>query len=160
RAELCVVETREIGQRRRAQYVARGELGFASLARELVPWTDGEAVVAAVDSVADCGSQFARNRTLVLNGEIGNAAPGIELVRCRKCRGRTNIQARAACSATIGLGRICRHVERRENRAEEKPGPEFARNKICMLALPTQTTACSKRLFHDCSRIDENLHVA
>ena len=60
----------------------------------------------------------------------------------------------------IGLGRVCRQVERRENRAEEQPGAEFARNKIGMLALPAETGGCSERLFHHGGGIDKDLHVA
>ena len=53
RAERRVVELRKLGERRRARHVARGELGVAAGLRELVPRADREAVVAAVDAVAD-----------------------------------------------------------------------------------------------------------
>jgi len=46
--------------------------------RELVPGADREAIVAAIDPVADRLAEFARNRALVFDGEIGNAAAGIE----------------------------------------------------------------------------------
>ena len=48
-----IVEPGELGQRRCAQVVARLQLRLARGARELVPGADREAVVAAIDPVAD-----------------------------------------------------------------------------------------------------------
>ena len=94
RAKRRVVEPREIGELRRAQFFARGEFGLAPGLRELVPRAHREAIVAAIDAVADRFAEFVRDRALVLDGEIGNAAPRIELVgrretpRSGRCRGR------------------------------------------------------------------------
>src|SRR5262249_42736888 len=123
--ELWIVETGEIGQTRRAQGTARSELGFPPLARKLVPWTDGKTIIAAINPVAHRSPQFARDRTFVLDGEIGNAASRIEPIRRRKCRGRANIQARAATSAAISHRCVRNQVNRRENRAEEQPRSVF-----------------------------------
>ena len=84
RAERGIVEPRQIGERGRAQFVARGEFGFAAGLRELVPRADREAIVAAIDAVADRFAKLVRDRALVLDGEIGNAAPRIELVGRRE----------------------------------------------------------------------------
>ena len=79
---------------RRPQRVARGELRLAAGLRELVPRAHRQAIVAAVDAVAHRGAQLARDRALVLDGEIGDAAPRIEPVgrretpRSGRCRGR------------------------------------------------------------------------
>ena len=82
---------------------ARSSSRAASLAsrpglRELVPGADGEAIVAAVDAVADRVAEFARDRALVLDGKIGDAAPRIELVGRGKCRGRADVEAGACRS--------------------------------------------------------------
>ena len=55
RAKARVVERGEFGERRRGEIVARGELRFGADAGELVPRTDREAIVAAVNAVADRG---------------------------------------------------------------------------------------------------------
>ena len=86
RAKRGIVEPRQIRQRRRAQLLARGEFGFAPCLRELVPRADRQAIVAAIDAVADRLAEFVRDRALVLDREIGNAAPRIELVRRGKRR--------------------------------------------------------------------------
>ena len=59
-----------------------------------------------------------------------------------------------------GSGESAGKIERRENRAEEQPGPELTRHQIGVLALPAESAAGGKRLFHDGGGIDENLHVA
>src|SRR5205814_7112873 len=103
-----VVEPRQLGQPRLTQFRARGELGLAALLRKLVPGADGEAIVAAIDAVADAFSEFVRNGPLVLDGEIGDAAPRIERVRRGKCRSRADVLARGAGAAMIDVGLIAR----------------------------------------------------
>src|ERR1700730_9833058 len=121
RAKRRIVEPYEIGQRSRAPFITRGEFCFAPGLRELIPRADGEAIVAAIDAVADRLTEFVRDRTLVFDGEIGNAAPGIELVGCWKRRGRADIEAGLARAAMVGLGVIARKVRRGEDRAEKQP---------------------------------------
>src|ERR1700690_2971886 len=80
RAKARVIECGEFGQRRRRQVVTRGELRFAADARELVPRADREAIVTTVNAVADQGPELRRNRPLVLDRQIRNAAPRIEFI--------------------------------------------------------------------------------
>jgi len=87
-AKCRIVEPRKPGQIRRPQAVARGQFCLVSLLGELVPWADRETIVAAIDPIADRLAEFMRDRPLAFDGEIGNAAPGIELVRRWKRRGR------------------------------------------------------------------------
>src|ERR1035437_8416954 len=121
RTELRVVEPGELRKPGRAQSLARGELGLAALHRELVPRANRQAIVAAIDAVAYSRAEFMRDRPLMLDGEIRNAAPRIEAVRLRKRRGRADVETGTACAATVRLRRIGRQIERGENRAEEKP---------------------------------------
>src|SRR6266852_1804857 len=102
----------------RMKRLARRELGLASLLRELVPRTHRQAIVAAVDAVAHRRAQLARDRALVLDRQVGDAAPRIEPVGRRKRRGRTDVEAGAADAAMIGLRRVGGELERREDRAE------------------------------------------
>src|SRR5205823_12340295 len=54
---------------------------FPGNPREPVPWADRLAIVAAVDPVADQRTQLLGNRALVLDGQVRDAAPRVELVR-------------------------------------------------------------------------------
>ncbi len=91
---------------RLAQIVAGDELRLGSGAGEFVPRTDGEAVVAAIDAVADRCAEFVRDRTLVLDGQVGDAAPRIEPVGRRKGIGRADVETGAAGAAVIVFGRV------------------------------------------------------
>ena len=160
RAEAGVVEPRQFGERRRAQRLARLELRLAAGLGELVPRTDREAIVAAVDAVAHQRAQFARDRALVLDGEIGDAAPRIEPVRRRESGGRADVEAGVAGAAMIVRRRVGRQLERGEDRAEEQPGAELERHQIGVLALPAEAGRFGERLLHHGRGIDEHLDVA
>ena len=58
---------------------------------------------------------------LVLDGEIGDAAPRIEPVRRGESVRRADIEAGVAAAAMVAHRRIGRQIERREDRAEEQP---------------------------------------
>ena len=157
--KLCVAKVDQICKAGRPQTLSRGELGFASLARKLVPGTNRKAIVATVNAVSHSRAQIPRNWALVLDCQVGNAAPRIELVRCGKCRGRTNVETGTASAAAVVFRRICREFERRKNCAEKKPRSVLARDQVCVFALPPQASARGKRLFHHRGRIDEYFHV-
>ena len=101
RAKRGIVEPRQFRKRRRAQFRARGQFRFAAFLRELVPRAHREAIVAAIDAVADALAEFVRDRALVFDREIGNAAARIELVGCGECRGRADVLAGVAGAAMI-----------------------------------------------------------
>ena len=109
--------------------------------RELVPRADGEAVVAAIDAVAHAAAELARDRALVLDREIGDAAPRIELVGRRKGVASGRRRGRPGRAAMVGLGRVGRQLERGEDLAEEQPGAELARHQVGVLALPADAGA-------------------
>src|ERR1700730_1013683 len=110
---------RKLGKRGRAVLVAGGELHLAPGLREFVPRARREAVVAAVDAVADERAQLARDRALVLDGEIRDAAPRIELVGRGKRGGGAHVQAGAAAAAVIGFRRVGRKLQRGEETPEK-----------------------------------------
>src|SRR5262245_57375598 len=56
------------------------EVGQLRRSGELVPRAGQLAVVAAVDAVADQWTKLLRDRAVVLDGQIGNAAPRVEPV--------------------------------------------------------------------------------
>jgi hypothetical protein len=67
---------------------------------------DGEAVVAAIDAVADRLAEFMRDRPLVLDGEVGNAAARVDAIGRGKGLGRTGVEAGAAGAAMVAVRRV------------------------------------------------------
>ena len=64
----------QLGQAGRRQVGARLQLGVRGGAGEAVPRADGQAIVAAIDAVADQRAELERDRAFVLDGQVGNAA--------------------------------------------------------------------------------------
>ena len=102
-AEGGVVERRQFGERRRVQVLAGGELGLAAERGELVPGADGEAVVAAVNPVADRRPQGPGDRPFQLDRQVGDAAARVEPIGRGKGAGRTGVEAGAAGPAMVAL---------------------------------------------------------
>ena len=128
-------------------------------ARELVPRADRETVVAAIDAIAHGGAQVARDMPLVLDGEIGDAAPGIELVGRGEGICGADVEAAAAGPAAVPVRRIGREFEGGEDGAEEEPGAEVAADEVRVLALPAESRRGGERLLHHRRGIDEDLHA-
>ena len=101
------------------------------LLRELVPRAHGETVVAAIDAVADGFAEFVRDWALVLDGQIRNAAPRIELVGRGEGRGRADLLAGIAGAAMIGVGVVARQVGCRKDRAEKQLRPNSRETRLC-----------------------------
>src|SRR3546814_12835720 len=66
---------------------------------KFVPRADGEAIIAAIDAVADPAPQRDGDRAIMLDREIGDAAPRIEAVRRGKGVGRARLLARRTAAA-------------------------------------------------------------
>ena len=157
--EAGIIQLDELREPRRAQIVTRLQLGLAGRAGELVPRADRETVVAAVDAIAHRGAELPRYVPLVLDREVRDAAPGVELVRRGERVGRADVQAGAAAAAVIDLRRIGRKREVGEDLAEEQPGAEAARYEIGVLALPADACLLGKRLLQYRRRVDEHLDL-
>ena len=79
--ERGIVEGEQVRQVRRRQFRPRDKrLVRRRAVGKLVPRTDGEAIITAINPVADCDTKFMRDRPLVLDCQIGNAPPRIETV--------------------------------------------------------------------------------
>ena len=74
--------------------------------REAVPRTAGLAVVTAVDAVADQRPEFLGNGAVQLDGQVGDAAPGIDLIRRGDGLRRADVEAGGAGAAMFFAGRI------------------------------------------------------
>src|SRR5690606_25965858 len=116
--EARVVEREQFGEARGDELGAREERAVAGgRPRELVPWADREAVVAAVDAVADGGAELLRDRPLVLDRQVRDAAPCIEPVGRGEGVGRAGVLARAARAAAVGMRPVGCERQRRVDRA-------------------------------------------
>jgi hypothetical protein len=159
RPEGGIVEAGKFGQQRCRRPLAR-RIGGVGRLRELVPGADRQAIVAAIDAVANQGAHLARDRPLQFDGQIGNAAPGVELIRCREGRCGADVETAPAGTAMVALGLVGRQLQRGENSAEEEPRAHTARHQVGVLALPAQPGRLSQRLLHDRGGIDEDLDLA
>src|SRR6185436_2793857 len=88
-------------QRRPVQAIPDFEVLFPGRLREAVPGTDHLAVVAAVDAIADQRPQLLGNGALVLDGEVRDAAPRVELVRTADRLRRADVDAALAAPAMV-----------------------------------------------------------
>src|SRR6185312_6928786 len=101
RAERLIVELEKLGKGRIVALFPHAQFRFARDSREFVPWTDGEAVVAAEDAVAHRFAIRGRDMPFMLDGEVGDAGPRIELVGRDERIGRAHVEATAAGAAMI-----------------------------------------------------------
>ena len=142
---------------RRVKVVARGELRFPPLRSRTCSTGKRQGNRRTIDSVADRGPKLP-SVVLMLDREIGNAAPRIELIRRGKAPvGHASRQARH-CPQWSDR-RVGRQLEVGEDRAQEQPGAKFARHQIGVLALPAQTRARGQRLLEQRGSVDEHLDI-
>ena len=78
-----------------------------------------QAIVAAIDAIADRRAEFGRDVALVLDRQIRNAAARIDLVRRRKRSGRTDVQAIPARTAMVGFRLVGLELECGEDRTQK-----------------------------------------
>ena len=160
RPEAGVVEDEPGGEAGREEVVAGAQLGLARHLRPLVPRAHREAVVAAVDPVADRRPEFLRDRPLVLDRQVRDAAPRVEPIGRREGVGRAGLEAGAAGAAMVLLRRVRLQGQGGEHRAEEQPRAVAARDEVGVLALPAEPRRLRQRLLHDRRGVDEHLHLA
>src|SRR5271165_1722196 len=104
---------------------------------ELVPRTHREAVIAAVDSVADRFAKLVRYWTFVLDRQIGNAAGCVEAIWCREGISGADIDASRTRAATVAGDFVRLQIHRRINFSEEKPRSVRSGDEVGMLPLPS-----------------------
>src|SRR5206468_5784245 len=88
-------------------------------AGEAIPRAYREAIVAAVDAVAQRLAELLGDGPIMLDGEIGDAAPGIDPVRSGERLRRTRVEAAPAGPAMLS-------VIRRGVRLQLKAGQDHA----------------------------------
>src|SRR3990172_3282958 len=146
----------ELNKRRRVESVARCEIRLARRLREPVPRADKLAVVAAEDAIADERAQLLGDRPAQLNGEVGNAAARVEIVRRDDRAGRTDIHAGAAGAAVI----FDRYLDRQRQvgiyLAQKKPRTRAAVDQTGVFADPAEARLRGEWLFQHRGAVAED----
>ena len=136
--ELGFVPGEQLVQAGSVEVVACAEVGFVGALGELVPGADQLAVVAAVDAVAHQWPHVFGNGAIVLDGQVGNAAPCVQSLRPGDRTGGTDIDA-ARAGAAVCRGR---HIDRQRDidvdLADEEPRTAVAIDQAGVLADPAQ----------------------
>src|ERR1039458_9475086 len=122
-------------------------LHHLTFAREPVPWTNLEAIVAAKDAVANRRAQFNRDGPLQLNGQVRDAPPRIELERGGDGRRRARGDAACAGAAAVLLRRIRLKVQRSDDFGQKEPVAQLATDEIGVLADEPQPGALRQIAF-------------
>ena len=125
------------------------EAGLAAEFGEAVPGADVEAVVAAVDAVADEGAEVEGDGALVFDGEVGDAAGGVEVVGARDGVGGAGGHAGGAFAAVVVLLFVGREGKGGEEFGEEEPGAEGGVDLDGGLAVPAEAGFGGEVAFED-----------
>ena len=134
--------------------MSRREIGFRRHLRELVPGTHQLAIVAPENAVAHRRAQFHGDAAAQLDGEIGDAAPGVQLVGADDGAGGAGIDAPAAAAAVRGSRRVDRQRQVGVQLAEEKIRTGALVEQHGVLADPAQPGVARQRLFQHRRGID------
>jgi hypothetical protein len=118
--ELGFAPGEERNQARGVETMARIEIGQRSGAGEFVPGADQLTVVAAIDAVTEQGAQFERDRAMMLDREVADAAAGIEPIRGEDGAGRTDLETGLAGAAMAPLRTGGFELQARVDFAHEK----------------------------------------
>src|SRR5215469_11519610 len=137
---------KERSERRAIEVVPHLEVGMRRGARELVPRAHELTVIAAEDAVADRGTKLHRDRTVMLDGEIGDAAPRIEPIRSHDRARGAGGDAGLTGAAVGARRRIHRQREIGEELAEKEIRAGIAGDEIRVLADPAESRISRVRL--------------
>src|SRR3546814_10900507 len=119
---------------------------------ELVPGACQLAVVATEDAIADQWTQGFIDAAVVFDGEVADAAPGIDTIRCDDGAGWTDVDA-ARAGAAMRAGRRV-HWQRQVGKdlTEEKPGAVAAVDQATVFADPAEPGITCQGAFQQIGR--------
>ena len=101
RPELRVVKSEQFAKRWIVGFLSCSKPCFARSGGKLVPRAHRQAVITPENAVGDGAAVGARDMTFVFDRQVGDATPGVELIGCRKCIGRANIDTAPARTTAI-----------------------------------------------------------
>src|SRR5690606_10065051 len=131
-----IIERRQIRETWRPEFRPRRIADLARADGKLVPRTDRQTIVAAVDPVAHLLPQRLRHRPLMLDRQIRDASARIEPPRTVESLRRADIEAAPAGAATLLLRRVPLEFRGGEDRAEEEPVAEIPAEQVRVFPLP------------------------
>ncbi len=140
--------------------VAGIEIGQGAALGITIPGADQLAVVASVDAVADQRTQFQGNRPCVFDGQVGNAAPRVELFRAKNGLRRADVDAFAAGAAVGTCGGIYREGQTDEYFSQKKHRSAIALQQQGVFAAPAEPGACRQLHFQHGGGVGEHAHHA
>ena len=118
-----------------------------SFARKPVPRANSQAVVAAVNAIADGRSKLNRDRTFQFNRQVGDAEPRVELERARDRARGAGVDATGARAAAIFLRQVRFHFQGRDDFGEEGPVAKLAADEVGVSADETESGALRQVAF-------------
>ena len=121
----------------------------AALAGEAVPRAGVETVVAAVNPVADCRAELLRDRAFQLDGQVGDAAAGVELERRGDRPGRAGVDATRTFAAVVAFRLVRLQLGGGEDFGDEKPVAEPAADEVGVFANEAKAGALAKVALED-----------
>ncbi len=95
----------------------------------------------------------------MLDGQVGQAASGIQLERGREGVGGTGVETGGAGPAVFGFGRVGLDLGSGQDDTQEQPVAVVAAEQVCVFALPAEAGALGERLFHQGGGVDEDLDL-
>src|SRR3546814_3664849 len=104
---------------------------------ELVPGACQLAVVATEDAIADQWTQGFIDAAVVFDGEVADAAPGIDTIRCDDGAGRADVDA-ARAGAAMRAGRRVH----RQRQVGDRKSTRLNSSHYCAPRMPS--SACKK----------------
>src|SRR3569623_3411945 len=98
----------------------------------------------------------------MLDGQIGNAAAGIDAMGTVERLRRAGVETAAAGAAVVAgmRGLVRRQLDARQDHTEEQPAAMLAADDIGMFALPAEASRLGQRLFELRRGIAEHLEIA
>src|SRR5690625_240140 len=154
--EFLFAPGEQFGQAGGVELVAGAEIGLVGAPGEFVPGADELAVVAAEDAVADRGPQLLRDGAFVFDGEVGDAAAGVEAVGRGDGPGGADVDAAGAAAAVGGRRLVHRQREIKVDLAEEEPRAPVAIDEAGVLADPAQAGVAGEGALEHRRGIDED----
>ncbi len=125
-----------------------------------VPGTDLLADVAAEDPVAHLRPELLGDRPLQLDGQVGDAAAGVQLPGAADGVGGAGLDAAGAAPAAIGLeGFVRRQLQGGEQLAQQQPGAQLRVDEDRVLAEPADPGPPGVLPLQDRAVVDVRLHV-
>src|SRR6266581_1960153 len=155
-AELALGPSGKLDELGAVEAVAHPEVRLRRDLRVAVPGADELAVVAAEDAVADERPELRRNATFQLDGQVGNAAPRIQRVRCEDRARRADVDALGAGAAMFAHRSVHRERKIRVDLAEKEKRARLAREQQRVLSPPAEPRLARQLHFHHRRRVGEH----